>query len=399
MSPFLFASLRLGEIPSSFFFTSFMHFMVVSSFPFGRWVWAGFLLLAAGCAYQPPQFVLNTEGRDPAEISPTQCEAIEGTLEELFGTPDEPKVPPGVDLNLSLLKQAAGPVYSDVEGRQFGLYRQHCVTCHGVSGDGAGPTAALQNPYPRDFRNGVYKYTSTAGGAKPAWEDLDRIIRRGIAGTAMPSFDRLSDEEIDALVEYVQYLSLRGETELYLLSLVVDEDEYPVDVDEVMEDAVLPMADYWAEAQQAVVVPPPRPTYATHEEKMASIGRGHDLYVSKQAQCVLCHGPEGRGDGEQADELYDIWNQPKKGATPEQTKRLAQFFTLPIQRLRPRDFTEGIFRGGSRPEDIYWRAYCGIKGTPMPAGGPAPGSSGVLEPEEIWDVVNYVFSRARSARR
>ena len=94
--------------------------------------------------------------------------------------------------------------------------------------------------------------------------------------------------------------------------------------------------------------------------------------------------PAGRGDGEQS-ELYDDWNDPKR-------KKDAAWFLLPIQRVWPRDFTRGTFRGGPRPIDVYWRIHVGIKGTPMPPAGPAPGSTGVLTPEEIWEVVNYVRS-------
>ena len=86
------------------------------------------------------------------------------------------------------------------------------------------PVGRCLEPYPRDFRNGVFKYTSTAGGAKPVREDLLRTLRQGIPGTAMPSFRKLPDRRFDALVEYVKYLSIRGQTELYLLQAVVDED-------------------------------------------------------------------------------------------------------------------------------------------------------------------------------
>ena len=51
---------------------------------------------------------------------------------------------------------------------------------------------------------------------------------------------------------------------------------------------------------------------------------------------------------------------------------------------------QGIFRGGDRPIDLYWRVYVGIKGTPMPS----TGSDGALTPEQIWDVVNYIRSRS-----
>ncbi len=341
-----------------------------------------------GCSYSgPPEFRLNTEGREPASIGLTQRQTILKTLESLFGTPDVPRIPSRTGLPSEPLLIAAGPIRSDVSGRQGGLYRQHCVACHGISGDGAGPSAALQNPYPRDFRDGLFKYTSTSGGGKPLWGDLDRIVRRGIPGTSMPAFSQLPDEEIGALVDYVRYLSLRGQTELLLLQWVVDEDEFHVEPSRAVTEALLPTVALWREAPDHAVTPPSQPPTDTPELLAASIARGFELYTSKQAQCTQCHGPVGRGDGEQS-ELYDDWNRRKKGVTPQETRRLAARFRLPIQRLRPRNFYQGIFHGGSRPTDIYWRISTGIKGTPMPAGNPGP-----LEPEDIWHLVNYVLSR------
>ncbi len=87
----------------------------------------------------------------------------------------------------------------------------------------------LGQRYPRDFRDGLFKYTSTSGGGKPLWNDLERIVRRGIPGTSMPAFSQLPDKEIGALVDYVRYLNLRGQTELLLLQWVVDEDEFHVE--------------------------------------------------------------------------------------------------------------------------------------------------------------------------
>jgi len=351
-------------------------------------------LAAAGCGPSSPGFRLNTDGRRSAEITQVQQQAIAAALQKLFGETGDPKLPNGVDLKLALLQQAAGPVRIDAAGNQLGLYRQHCSTCHGLTGDGAGSTAGVQNPYPRDFRQGWFKYTSTAGGAKPIGEDLERILQQGVAATAMPAFDGLAEDEVLALVEYVKYLSIRGETELYLLQLVIDEDAYlPLDMDEVIEDGVLPAAESWTAANQMKVHPAAGPEDPS-QRLLASIGRGRELFLSKEAQCVQCHGRRGNGRGEQS-ELYDDWNKPKKGSTPQQTRRQARLFRLPIQRLRPRDFTRGVFRGGSRPEDICLRIHVGIKGTPMPAGGPAPGTAGALKPGQISDVANYVRSLSR----
>jgi mono/diheme cytochrome c family protein len=245
----------------------------------------------------------------------------------------------------------------------------------------------------------VFKWKSTKAGAKPTREDLTRTLLGGIPGTAMPSFVQLADEEIESLLEYVKYLSVRGETERYLLQLVVDEDEYlPHNRERLIEEGLLPAAQSWDDVQQDpakyVIQPPPEPPMATRQQQAASVALGKQLYGSKNAQCVRCHGPDGRGDGTET-ELYDDWNKPKKGLTPEQTRELADRYSLPLQRLRPRNYHEGVFRGGNSPEQIYCRIDAGIPGTPMPAAGPAGGTQGVLTPEEIWHVVHYVESLGR----
>jgi len=357
------------------------------------------VLLLAGCWRSPPvEFPLNLEGRAAESVSARQAEAIRQALAELLGTPNEPRVPHGVQLDLERLRAAAGPAAGDARGTQRGLFRRHCVTCHGIGGDGAGATAAMLDPYPRDFRNGIFKYTSTRSGAKPARNDLRRTLYRGVPGTAMPSFAHLKGEEAEALIEYVKYLAIRGETELYLLQLIVDEDSYiPPDMQLVREEGLLPPAASWLaperNAAELVVVPPPRPPIDRPESLSASVAKGRELYLAKNSQCVKCHGERGDGKGEET-EIYDDWNKRKKGVTPEQTAELARLFKLPILRLRARDFREGIFHGGAGPDDLYLRIDVGIKGTPMPAAGPAPGVEGVLKPDEIWHVVNYVRSLA-----
>jgi mono/diheme cytochrome c family protein/type IV secretory pathway VirB2 component (pilin) len=156
---------------------------------------------------------------------------IDTVMQSLFGTPDAPFVPAveGTEvskiMSVSRLNLAAGPVGSDQQGNPRGLYRKHCAHCHGITGDGAGPTAAFLNPYPRDYRKGQFKFKSTPVGQKPTHDDLKKIVMEGIPGTAMPSFKLLPDMEVESLLEYVRYLSIRGEVERQLLSATADLEE------------------------------------------------------------------------------------------------------------------------------------------------------------------------------
>jgi mono/diheme cytochrome c family protein len=146
-------------------------------------------------------------------------------VEEWFGTLDEPKIPPLFAeeyadlLSLENLKMAAGAPPASAEPGTSGLYRQQCASCHGESGQGRGPVAASQNPYPREFRHGWFKYKSPNRQSKPLKEDLKRILVNGLADSQMPRFTKLNEKQIDSLVDYVIYLSIRGEFERKLLYL------------------------------------------------------------------------------------------------------------------------------------------------------------------------------------
>ena len=108
-----------------------------------------------------------------------------------------------------------GPSGRSSQEGGHGLYRRHCLHCHGVSGAGDGPTARSSIPRPRDYRKGLFKFTSTRTGAKPTRDDLRKTIRNGLHGTSMPAFEALmSPAEIEQVIDYTIFLSMRGETEL-----------------------------------------------------------------------------------------------------------------------------------------------------------------------------------------
>lgn len=108
--------------------------------------------------------------------------------------------------------------YKLAHGRR--LYAAHCQHCHGTSGDGNGPTARYLNPKPRDYRQGKFKFKSTLRNERPTDDDLKRTIRQGLPGTYMPSFLLLEDDELEAIVQYVKWLSMRGEYEIQLTNLL-----------------------------------------------------------------------------------------------------------------------------------------------------------------------------------
>ena len=75
---------------------------------------------------------------------------IKDVMAGLFGTPDDPYLPPIEGLSevvdIQNLHIAAGPTRSlDENGARRGLYREHCAHCHGITGDGRGPTARSED--------------------------------------------------------------------------------------------------------------------------------------------------------------------------------------------------------------------------------------------------------------
>ena len=406
-------------------------------------IWIGLTLAAlAGCGQtDPPPFRLDMTNVVSKQIPPTHQKAIADILAAMFGTPDEPYAMPETGLDQRKLQMAAGPVWSDVGGAKHGLYRRHCAHCHGISGDGRGPTAGILNPYPRDYRPGVFKFKSTVTAAPPTEADLRKTIHDGIPGTAMPAFALLPPDEIDALVEYVKYLSMRGQMETALENYIFDEGfepDEPLDPaadpelkDIIVNDLLASVVEQWQGAAEQVILPEESALPSddrTPEQIAESIAEGRELFYSAtKGNCMQCHGPTALGDGQQTD--FDNWSKAnkqffddtdalvleiqelQKGLSElegdereaareelnEKNRELAQRLEwkehlLPPRNAIPRNLRTGVYRGGRRPIDIFWRVSAGIAGTPMPsAAAGAEGGAG-LSQEEIWQIVDYVHS-------
>ena len=303
----------------------------------------GFCLLSvAGCA--PPATQNYEPSEQVAKLKPEDQAKIQKILAKQTGSPTSPKFLGDRLMSAAHLKRGSE------------VYRQYCYQCHGVTGDGNGPQAQYLIPKPRDYRRGIFKFTSTTYGSKPLREDVHRTIRRGVLGTSMPSFDFLPPADLEAVTDYVLALTHRGELESHLADAVEFEGE-------LNEGAVPGMVEtiqgQWKEALANVVNPRTPMPLLTRADAEA----GKKIFLS--IGCNKCHGDEGRG--EVADELPpDIWGNPIKAA----------------------DITAGMLRGGTDPLDVYRRIEAGINGTPMPAFR----SQFETNPEEVWKLVAYVMS-------
>jgi len=295
--------------------------------------------------------------------------ALDAALKQLFGTPAKPTVAlddPDPKLDEATLAKGSS------------LYRQHCLHCHGLTGDGRGPTAPWVNPHPRDYRQGEFKFTSSSirtGSRRARREDLIRTLKSGIEGTSMPSFALLDEQDkIEPLVSYVIHLSLRGQVEFDLLKNLLgsDSDLNAAGIPDAAKDRLeKTWKNSWQATEKSAIDVAAAPPYAgkpldqlsdvERGELKESVRRGFVSFTTGQAECRKCHGDFGRANNY----IYDDWG------------------TI----VRPANLTTGIYRGGRRPLDLYYRIHSGVNGSNMPAFGESVFAN---NPGEIWDIVNFL---------
>jgi mono/diheme cytochrome c family protein len=237
------------------------------------------------------------------------------------------------------------------------VYTARCSQCHGDTGDGGGKAAEFLHPRPRDYRKGVFKFTSTPFGARPRRDDLLRTVRVGVPGTSMPSFSLLPETDLQAVVDYVLALTRRGELEVQLAGEAEAAEEI---TEEVVPELIAQVLERWKEAEsQEVFVANAQPQF-TAQHVLA----GKQAFLTKG--CSKCHGEDGRGQTPEnlRGDLKDQWGFPTRAA----------------------DLTSGMLHGGRASLDVYRRIYSGINGTPMPAFHAALAN----EPDTIWNLVAYV---------
>lgn len=321
-------------------------------------------LLLAGC--QRELELTYTPSADVQELSDPEQADVKLLLVKFYGTPSDPALrvlaqdapeeiePPEEDPFPFELESKLDPDHLKL-GAQ--VYQDRCASCHGVTGDGNGPAAEYLDPKPRDYREGIFKFTST-GRSKPRKADLMRTVKYGARGTSMPSFRWLDQKELSAVVDYVIVLAQRGEVEGKLVVLTQDEElEYAA------EDA-RSVYESWKNATSNLIQPitPPPP-----KTEAAIVSGRHEFLVKG---CAKCHGANAQGFTTFA--MKDDWGNDIHAA----------------------NLTSGMLHGGRRDIDVYRRIYSGINGTPMPAFGPEFSPAYKDHPEKIWHLTYYVLAMA-----
>ncbi|MBC8353175.1 MAG: cytochrome c [Planctomycetes bacterium] len=300
-------------------------------------------------------------------------------MTRFFGTPLNPRL----RLPAEEASEEGTPHFVDIVDPDHlvhgaAVFNRRCAACHGVTGDGNGEAAPYLVPKPRDYRSGIYKFTSTPYGAKPHRSDLIRVIRKGAKGTSMPAFAWLPDEDVQAVVDYVKLLSYRDELEASVVRIA----ELDYDADEEIDnfeftDSVTRIHNNWEQAAYQVVLPVTAQPKYTDETILA----GRKAFLSKG--CSKCHGEGGRG---QTDWLSSEFIAALE-ALPEEKREKINYDAW--GNVAPAaDITARMLHGGRRPIDVYRRIFTGINGTPMPAFSQALAQ----EPEALWHLVHYVKS-------
>lgn len=131
-----------------------------------------------------------------------------------------------------------------------GMYSSLCARCHGDLGDGKGMIAVYLDPYPRDLTKAGFMSSKSD-------ERLMDSIRNGVAGTSMPAWGRvLNDDQIRGVLDHIRKNYVKEP----------------------------------ARQMKARQIPDANPVAAD----AASVNRGEQIFVQR---CTGCHGKKADGKG------------------------------------------------------------------------------------------------------
>jgi len=241
-------------------------------------------------------------------------------------------------------------------------YLQYCRACHGDQGKGDGPSAPGLRPPPRNFTQGEFKFAGVLDQKLPRDEDLVRIVRSNLHGTAMVGWE-VPDTELNAIIQYLKTLSDAWKD------------------DDAVGEPVVAGADPWGPSKEA-----------------EAIARGKLLYHGF-AQCLNCH-PAYATPQEISAASQELSGHPTTDFRPEMYLPEAKpsDYTAPDGKpveLLPPDFLINPVRTiqpGTELTDLYRILVAGVTGAAMPAWDPQ-----VLpdKTRDMWALAYYVRSLIR----
>ena len=355
--------------------------------------------------------ILNPADLDSHEWGKAWRDEVNTFLMGQFGTPAKPRVGNEGSAAAAIGKLSASlnlaPAVLERGSKQ---YRRLCLHCHGLGGEGAGATSGWLNPLPRDFRQGEFKFISTAEHkletgnqplkARPRRVDILRTLHQGLDGTSMPSFALLAEEDIQALASYTLHLSIRGEVEYWALYYALRQDAETIKAIEKdpkkeaqartarflagaleWEDPEADVEDFVAKTKDKLLtagmeklldrllreyaaadnnpIQPMADPYGDAPTTSKSIANCLKIF---QVQCVNCHA----GYGRQSALRFDNWGGV----------------------VRPANLTTPVYKGGRRPVDLYYRIFRGIPPCGMPKANLQDGDPA----RQAWDLVRFLLA-------
>jgi mono/diheme cytochrome c family protein len=234
------------------------------------------------------------------------------------------------------------------QGREH--YVQNCYACHGMAGDGNGPSSRYYRPPPRDLTKGLYKFGGVVDGL-PHDEDFARILERGLSGTPMLAWD-IPHAELYPIIQYVKSLST-----------------------------------VWQEAEElGKQIPMDTDTWQGKEREV--IARGKQIYHGL-ATCQQCH-PAYATKQEMYAASKELGNRPitefRRVPFQSETKESQYEANGKKMVIMPPDFLFNEVRSGQDVKDLYRIISAGIPGTAMPTWYDA------LPASDIWAMAYYVQS-------
>jgi mono/diheme cytochrome c family protein len=237
-------------------------------------------------------------------------------------------------------------------------YILYCRPCHGVNGDGRGPAGIGLRPPPRNFaaEDLAFKFGGVEAGNLPTDDQLLRIIKGGLNGTAMLAWD-IPDP---VLVDIIQYLKTFNP---------IWTEEEPGELVEISEDP-------WK------------------GKEAEGIARGKKVYHGL-AQCLQCHPAYASKQ-----EIYEFSQElTSNGITsfrPAMFEPAAKMSQAYGNLLLPPDFGRHPVKSGDllptgvgnsvTKNALFRTVAAGIGGTAMPLW------KGSIPDEDIWAIAYFVDS-------